>query len=119
MLAEAILRKKGEDVVLLDVSDLVDYTDQFVIATGTSPPHLQAMIAELDEAASRAGLKRTGVEGGSASNWVLVDYGDVVVHLFLRESRGFYDLDGLWSDAGRVELEEGEGGEPPVAAGTG
>lgn len=92
-------------MVLLDVSRLVDYTDQFVIATGTSPPHLQAMLSEIDQVASSADLKRTGVEGGASSRWLLVDYGDVVVHLFLPESRGFYDLDGLWSDAGRLEFD--------------
>jgi ribosome-associated protein len=106
-------------VVLLDVSKLVDYTDQFVIATGTSPPHLQAMLSELDHAAASADLKRTGAEGGKSSKWVLVDYGDVVVHLFLSESRGFYDLDGLWSDAERVEIdvEELEADESSVSAG--
>ena len=104
VLASAIVDKKGEEVALLDVEKLVDYADRFIIATGTNPVHLQAMTDALDKAAREAGFKSMSVEGSARSSWILMDYGDVLVHLFLRESRGLYDLDGLWVDARRENL---------------
>ncbi len=103
-LANAILEKKGEDVVLLDVSELVGYADCFVIATGTSSRHLEAMTDAVVRAAAEADARPAGVEGRGGHSWVLIDCGDVLVHLFSVEARGFYDLDGLWCDAPREEI---------------
>ncbi len=112
-LADAILEKKGEDVVLLDVSELVGYADCFVIATGSSAPHLEAMTDAVVRAAVATGARPAGVEGRGGKAWVLIDCGDVLVHLFSHEARGFYDLDGLWCDAPR---EERSASEPPQAS---
>lgn len=115
LLAEAILEKKGEDVVLLHVSELVGYADCFVIATGTSSRHLEAMTDAVVRAAAEADARPAGVEGRGGQSWVLIDCGDVLVHLFSVEARGFYDLDGLWCDAPREELSADASASPPRA----
>ncbi len=105
--AAAISDKKGFDVVLLDVSDLVVVTDVFLIATGTSSRHVKTLVEEVDrvlkEDLERRPLRREGVEHGK---WVLLDHGDVVVHAFDRETRDYYSLELLWADAPRIEYEE-------------
>lgn len=104
VLASAIHDKKGEEIAILDVKELVDYVDYFVIATGTSQPHLDAMTDAVARTGERT-LRPLGVEGRGSASWVLLDFGDVLVHLFSAQSRGFYDLDELWCDAPRVELD--------------
>ncbi|MEN8233952.1 MAG: ribosome silencing factor [Actinomycetota bacterium] len=101
--ADAIIDKKGNDVALLDVSDLVVVTDVFVIGTGTSSRHVKTLAEDVEERLRDLGdrlLRREGVEYG---RWVLLDFGDVVVHLFDEETREFYDLERLWADAPRIE----------------
>lgn len=116
LLANAILEKKGTDVVLLHVSELVGYADSFVIATGTSAPHLEAMTDAVVRAAAQADARPAGVEGRGGKSWVLIDCGDVLVHLFSAEARGFYDLDGLWCDAPREELSTDASPAPQASA---
>jgi ribosome-associated protein len=111
-LASAILDKKGEDVVILGVTELVPYADSFIIATGNSPPHLDAMTDAVVRRAKESWGLRAVVEGRGGTSWVLIDCGDMLVHLFSREARGFYDLDGLWCDAPRTELS-GEADDTP------
>ena len=105
--AAAISDKKGFDVVLLDVSDLLIVTDVFLIATGTSSRHVKTLVAEVDrvlkEDIARRALRREGVEHGK---WVLLDYGDIVVHAFDQETRDYYSLELLWADAPRIAYEE-------------
>ena len=104
--ADAISDKKGFDVVLMDVSDLVVVTDVFLIATGTSSRHVKTLVEEVDrvlkEDLDRRPLRREGVEHGK---WVLLDHGDLVVHAFDRETRDYYSLELLWADAPRIEYE--------------
>ena len=104
--AAAISDKKGFDVVLMDVSDLVVVTDVFLIATGTSSRHVKTLVEEVDrvlkEDLDRRPLRREGVEHGK---WVLLDHGDVVVHAFDQETRDYYSLELLWADAPRIEYE--------------
>jgi ribosome-associated protein len=104
--ATAIDDKKGLDVVLLDVSGLLVITDVFVIATGTSRRHVRTLAeeteAQLKKANDRRPLRREGMDD---STWVLLDYGDVVVHVFDEETRAYYDLERLWGDAPRLDFE--------------
>ena len=96
--------KKGIDVLVLDVSALIVVTDAFVIVSGTSRPHIQSLAEGVEEelrAVDRRPLRREGVQ---EARWVLLDYGDFVVHLFDQETREYYDLARLWSDAPRVEF---------------
>ena len=103
--AAAIEDKKGYAVSLLDVSELVVVTDIFVIASGSSPRHVKTLVDEVEEALrplERKPLRREGKEYGF---WVLLDYGDVVVHVFDPDTRQFYDLERLWADAPRLEWQ--------------
>ena len=105
--ADAIYSKKGADIVLLDVEKVFFLSDVFVIATGTSRPHVQALAEHVEE---RLGqdftVKPIRVEGQREGEWVLMDYGDIIVHLFQGEPREFYSLERLWGDSGRIAWEE-------------
>ena len=89
---------KANDVRQLDVRRLTDITDWMVVASGTSTRHVLALADHVRTQVKAQGLSPIGTEGESGSNWVLLDYGDVVVHLMLPDTRGFYDLEGLWDD---------------------
>ncbi|MCP3998074.1 MAG: ribosome silencing factor [bacterium] len=104
--AAAIDDKKGLDVVLLDVSELLVVTDVFVIASGTSNRHVRSL-ADDAEARLKADLERQPLrrEGREYSRWVLLDYGDMVVHVFDQETRDYYELERLWADAPVIEFE--------------
>ena len=96
---EALEEKKGQDLVLLDVRDISSVTDYFLIATGTSAPHIRALAEELEVSLKREGARRFGHSGTPESGWIVVDYVDVVIHVFSSEARAYYDLEKLWSDA--------------------
>ena len=108
LLAQAALEKKAHDLAILDMRGLINYADIFVICTATNRRQVKAIAEEIRRAAKHDhGLDCIAVEGLAASSWVLVDFNDVVVHVFDESHRGFYDLDGLWSDAPRLPLPEG------------
>jgi ribosome-associated protein len=88
---------KGRDIAVLDVTALTDVMDTLVVASGTSNRQVKAMADNVVEKAKHAGFQPLGVEGMESSDWVLVDLGDVVVHLMLPETRAFYELEKLWS----------------------
>ncbi|MBZ5488324.1 ribosome silencing factor [Halomonas aquamarina] len=95
---EALEELKARDITHLDVSSLTEVTDLMLIASGTSTRHVAALAQNLVEKAKAAGLQPRGVEGGDNADWVLVDLGDIVVHIMLPEARTLYDLERLWSD---------------------
>lgn len=96
---------KGKDIVVLDMREQTPIFDYFVIATGSSRRQLHAMSDEIDNVLEKElGDHRLGVEGYQESHWVIMDYGDVVVHLFDETTRSYYDLEGLWGGAKRVDL---------------
>jgi ribosome-associated protein len=97
--AEAALDRKALDLIALDVSGLTSYADTFIIATATSDRHARAIADAIREAETEIGAKPLGVEGYDEARWVLIDLGDVIVHVFLAEVREAYDLERLWSDA--------------------
>ncbi len=104
-IAQAGLDKKAEDVVVLDVRGLTSYADYFVLMTADSERQAGAIADAVDERLKQRGATKVGVEGYESGRWILVDYGDVVAHVFNRESRGFYDLEGLWADAPRFAVD--------------
>ena len=107
-LAKAALDKKAQDLVILDMRSLVSYTDAFVLCTASNPRQVRAIADHVREVAKRdLNLLPEGVEGTESGRWVLVDFGDVVVHIFDGPLRGFYNLDGLWADAPRLPAPEG------------
>jgi len=92
---------KGVDIRVIDVRDLTSITDRMVIASGTSTRHVKALADNVELKAKQRGYPPLGVEGGQAAEWVLLDLGDVVVHVMLPETRAFYGLEKLWSVGGR------------------
>jgi ribosome-associated protein len=104
--ATAAADKKATDIVVLDVGETLVITNFFVVATGGTARQVSAIIDEVDVALKAAGARVLGREGEAEGSWVLLDYGDVVVHVFQPEEREFYRLEKLWSDAGRVEIPE-------------
>ena len=102
--AEAAASKKAEDVVAINVADLLVVTDYFVIATGNTNVQVRAIADEVeDQLRDRGGIKPIGREGADEAKWLLLDFGDLVIHVFQREEREFYRLEKLWSDAPRLE----------------
>lgn len=91
--------RKGEDIAVLHVEPLCSFTDYLVIVTGTSANHLRALSQSFVPELKGRGLLPLGAEGEQTGGWLLIDYGDVVVHLFLAESRAYYALERLWGDA--------------------
>jgi len=103
-LAQVALDKKATDVVILDVHKVSGFTDYFVIMSGRSSRHVQGLAAAIENEVSKKRFN-TLTEGLTEGQWVLLDLGDVVVHIFYHENRGFYDLENLWHDAPRIEVD--------------
>ena len=111
--ADAIFAKKGMDIVLLDVEELFSLADVFVIATGSSRPHVQSLAENVEEKLRDSeGLKPLRREGRAEGEWILLDFGDVIVHLFQESPREFYGLERLWADSEHLTWVE-----PAVADG--
>ena len=103
--AEAAAEKKAEDVLAINVAELLVVTDYFVIATGRTNIQVRAIADEIeDQLRERGGIKVIGREGADEAKWLLLDYGDLVIHVFQPEEREFYRLEKLWSDAPRLKL---------------
>jgi ribosome-associated protein len=99
---------RGDGIVILDMRELTSLFDFFVIVSGTSRRQLHAMSEEIDRVLAAEGDLRLGIEGYGESRWILLDYGDVVVHLFEPETRAYYALEQLWGRAKRVPYEPRE-----------
>jgi len=95
--------KKGEDIVVLDLRKISTVTDFFVIVTGNSEPHLKALRNEVEAKLKEKGVYPRGMDGLSSSQWIVMDYHDVLIHILSRERRNFYAIERLWGDAQRVE----------------
>jgi ribosome-associated protein len=109
----AAVEKKGLDIAVIDVAPIIAIIDRFVLVSATNTRQVRTIVDEIKDALrAHDGSTPIGVEGLEDATWVLLDYGDVVVHVFLEETREYYDLDRLWADAPRVPFEE-----PRVAAG--
>lgn len=103
---EAIDDMKGRDVTTLDVTKLTDITDTMVIVTGTSNRHVKSIVDEVVTQAKGSGLKPLGLEGADTGEWVLIDLGDVIVHVMKAESREYYDLERLWTAPAGADADD-------------
>ena len=99
IISDEVLKNKGEKVIILDVQGLSSVTDFIIIAHGYSVRHVQGMAENIRRDLKKHGIYPYGIEGEKEGNWILLDYGDVILHLFLEPLREFYDLEGLWSEA--------------------
>ena len=102
----ALEDRKAEDVTVIDISEISPIADYFIIANGTNQNQLQAMRDAADEALYKAGVKVQQIEGNQSSTWILMDYGDIIIHIFSKEDRLFYDLERTWRDEKVVDVSE-------------
>jgi ribosome-associated protein len=102
----AALEKKAKGIILLNVKELSAFTDYFLICSGASDRQVQAIASSIREKMKKDGLLPLGVEGESHGQWILMDYEDVVVHIFYEPLREFYDIERLWSEAPRMDVDE-------------
>lgn len=103
---KALEEKKAEDIRIIDISEISVIADYFIIASGSNPNQLQAMQENVDEQLYQAGYHAKQVEGNQRSSWILMDYNDIIVHIFSREDRLFYDLERIWRDGKDISPEE-------------
>lgn len=103
---EALEDKKGEDIRIIEISEISTIADYFIIANGTNTSQVSALVDSVDEKLGKLGIQPKRVEGARSLSWVLMDYGDIIVHVFMKEDRLFYDLERIWKDGKFVEMEE-------------
>ena len=101
---DALEDKKGDDIKIIDISEVSPIADYFVLASGSNRNQVQAMADSVEEKMHKDGFHLKQVEGYDSANWILMDFTDVVVHIFDRESREFYDLERIWKDGKIVNL---------------
>ncbi len=104
-LAQAVSDRKALDIVVLEVSSLTSFADYFVICGGKSSRQVQGIADHMEEELRKEGVRPLGSEGRKEGHWILMDYGDVIVHVFYEPVRAVYDLESLWSEAERVVWE--------------
>ena len=102
----ALEDKKAEVVTVIDIREVSPVADFFIIANGTNQNQLQAMRDAVDEELYKAGVKAQQVEGNQSSTWILMDYNDIIVHIFSKEDRLFYDLERIWTDGKKIDVSE-------------
>ncbi len=108
---QAASDKKALDMVVLDLREIATFTDYFVITSGTNERQVQAISDEVFEKLKKAGTAAARVEGYKSAEWILLDYGDFIVHVFADKARKFYDLERLWRESKRITLPAELGGE--------
>jgi ribosome-associated protein len=104
--ANASLEKKAKDLIILNVSEISAFADYFILCSGTSDRQVRAVAAAIQENLKKAGILPLGVEGEAAGRWILLDYDDVILHVFLESVRTFYDLERLWSGAPQMAVPD-------------
>ena len=102
---KAIDDKKGQDIKVIDIHTVSVIADYFVIASGSNSNQVQAIVDNVEEQLGRAGFEAKQIEGNRNSSWILMDYGDVIVHVFDEENRLFYDLERIWRDGKVLEMD--------------
>ena len=103
---KAIDDKKGQDIKVIDIHNVSVIADYFVIASGTNSNQVQAIVDNVEEQLGRAGYEAKQKEGNRSSSWLLMDYGDVIIHVFDEENRLFYDLERIWRDGKVLDMDE-------------
>lgn len=102
----ALEDKKAEDIRIIDISEVSVMADYFIIANGSNPSQLQAMVDNVEETLGRAGYHVKQIEGYNSANWILMDFGDIIVHVFDKENRLLYNLERIWRDGKTIEKED-------------
>ena len=102
---DALEDKKGEDISIIDISEVSVMADYFVIANGSSETQVRALVESVEEALEKEGYTRKQREGTHKAGWVLLDFSDIIIHIFDKENRLFYDLERIWRDGKSIEIE--------------
>lgn len=105
LFVQAALGRKAEGIVVLDVRELTSIADTFIICSGRSNRQVSAIAEHIERFLKEHNIRALSVDGKKEGHWVLMDYGDIVIHVFYEETRSFYDLEGLWVDAARITTE--------------
>ena len=103
---QALSDKKGEDIKVIEIGKISTVADYFVIANGSNAPHVESLVDSVEEELGKHGFDARQKEGHGLGNWVLLDFGQVVVHVFDKENRHFYDLERIWRDGNLVNVEQ-------------
>ncbi|MHB8130381.1 MAG: ribosome silencing factor [Mobilitalea sp.] len=103
---EALEEKKGEDIQVIEIKDISIIADYFIIANGSNSSQVDALVHSVSDTLSKSGFEPKRIEGVRSASWILMDYGDVVVHVFSKEDRLFYNLERIWRDGKTVSKEE-------------
>ena len=103
---EALEDKKAEDIRVIDISQVSVIADYFIIANGTNKSQIQTLSDAVEEKLGRAGYPEKQTEGYQTANWILLDFGDVIVHIFDKENRLLYDLERIWRDGKQIDVKE-------------
>lgn len=103
---EALSEKKANDIQVIDIREISVIADYFILADGDNPNQLEAMQDAVDEKLHREGVSLKQIEGNRQSTWILMDYGDIIVHIFSKEDRLFYDMERIWRDGVAIKPEE-------------
>ncbi|MDE7184552.1 MAG: ribosome silencing factor [Lachnospiraceae bacterium] len=101
---DALDEKKAENIQLIDISEVSTIADYFIITNGTNTSQIQALSDHVEEMLSKNGIRPKSIEGYNTANWILMDYSDILVHIFDQESRGFYDLERIWRDGKVIDV---------------
>ncbi len=104
LIAKALEDKKGLDIKVLEIGGISELSDYMVIATGTSSTHVKSLADEVEYQLNEAGVSVSHIEGYRSNSWILLDYVDVIVHIFSEEARDYYDLERLWKDGKEIEI---------------
>lgn len=102
---KALDDKQAVDIKVLDIREVTVLADYFIIAHGNNPNHVKSLIDNTDEQLGKAGYTAKHVEGYNSASWILLDYGDVIIHIFGKDDRIFYDLERIWSDGKKIEFD--------------
>lgn len=102
---DALNEKKGEDIKIIEIGKLSTVADYFIIANGSNAPHVESLVDNVEEELLKENIHAERIEGVRSSGWILMDYSDVVVHVFSKEDRLFYDLERIWRDGKEVDVE--------------
>lgn len=103
---EALEEKKGEDIRIIEISDITIIADYFVIANGTNSSQVRALVDSVEDALGKKGYYPKRIEGAGTESWILMDYGDVIIHIFSKEDRLFYNLERIWRDGKTIEKDQ-------------
>jgi ribosome-associated protein len=102
---DALEDKKAEDIRIIDIAGVSVLADYFIIANGTNENQVRAMVDNVQDELFKAGYEAKQIEGYRSGNWILLDYGDIIVHVFSKEDRLFYDLERIWRDGKSIEID--------------